>query len=57
MRFDTVPPWLEPAEGVESAGDPFAADLLRYDDTLLVVVSEKVGGERVARRLHTLCGL
>ena len=45
------------ASAIDRAGMPGILGTVAGDDTLLVVVSEKVGGERVARRLHTLCGL
>ena len=45
------------ASALDRAGLPGILGTVAGDDTLLVVVSEKVGGERVARRLQALCGL
>jgi len=45
------------ASALDRAGLPGILGTVAGDDTVLVVVSEKVGGERVARRLQALCGL
>jgi transcriptional regulator of arginine metabolism len=45
------------ASALDRAGLPGILGTVAGDDTLLVVASEKVGGERVARRLQALCGL
>jgi len=42
---------------LDRAGLPGILGTVAGDDTLLVIASEKVGGERVARRLRGLCGL
>jgi transcriptional regulator of arginine metabolism len=45
------------ASALDRAGIPGVLGTVAGDDTLLVVASEKVGGEKVARRLQHLCGL
>lgn len=42
------------ASALDRAGLPGVLGTVAGDDTLLVVTSEKVGGERVAKRLQTL---
>ncbi len=45
------------ASALDRAGLPGVLGTVAGDDTLLVIASEKVGGEKVARRLQALCGL
>ena len=42
---------------IDRAGLPSVLGTVAGDDTLLVVVSERTGGEKVARRLSDLAGL
>jgi transcriptional regulator of arginine metabolism len=45
------------ASAIDRAGLPDILGTVAGDDTLMVVVSERVGGARVARRLGRLAGL
>jgi transcriptional regulator of arginine metabolism len=45
------------ASALDRAGLPGVLGTVAGDDTLLVVAAEKVGGDRVARRLQSLTGL
>jgi len=45
------------ASAIDRAGLPDVLGTVAGDDTLMVVVSERVGGARVARRLGRLAGL
>jgi transcriptional regulator of arginine metabolism len=45
------------ASALDRAGITGIIGTVAGDDTLLVIASAKVGGERVARRLQALCGL
>jgi len=45
------------ASALDRAAVPGVVGTVAGDDTLLVVAAERVGGERVAKRLQALCGL
>jgi transcriptional regulator of arginine metabolism len=45
------------ASALDRAGIPGVLGTVAGDDTLLVIASERVGGERVAKRLRALTGL
>jgi transcriptional regulator of arginine metabolism len=45
------------ASALDRAGLPGVLGTVAGDDTLLVVAAEKVGGDRVAKRLQSLTGL
>jgi transcriptional regulator of arginine metabolism len=45
------------ASALDRAGLPGVLGTVAGDDTLLVVTSERVGGDRVARRLQSLVGM
>ncbi len=45
------------ASALDRAGLAGVLGTVAGDDTLLVIASDKVGGEKVARRLQALCGL
>jgi len=45
------------ASALDRAAVPGVLGTVAGDDTLLVVAADRVGGEKVARRLQALCGL
>jgi len=45
------------ASALDRTGLPGALGTVAGDDTLLVIASEKVGGDRLARRLQSLIGI
>ena len=45
------------ASALDRAAIPGVLGTVAGDDTLLIVAAERVGGEKVAKRLQALCGL